>query len=134
MIQIYILCGYYKKFIACTKYSIQGTDICLQNHVFKVVKVISQRSVKNILSLLTQRERNILLCGIGIGLFGGGGGGGGIKCQRPLCFPKKLIEPNGGFSIFLKEGWKNLYWCASGKIGVVNFWGWIPPLCISAHA
>ena len=46
MIQIYILCGYYKKFIGCTKYSIQCTDICLHNHVFKVVKVISQRSVK----------------------------------------------------------------------------------------
>ena len=76
MIQIYILCGYYKRYIEDVQNTLQCTDIWLHNHIFKVVKVISQRSVKNPLSLLTQSERSILLCGIRIDLLGGGGGGG----------------------------------------------------------
>ena len=74
---IYILCGYYKKFIEDVQNTLQCTDIWLHNHIFKVVKVISQRSVKDTLSLLTQRERSILLCGTRFDLLGGGGGGGG---------------------------------------------------------
>ena len=41
MIQIYLLCEHYKTFIRCTKYTPQSTDICHNNHIFKVVKVIN---------------------------------------------------------------------------------------------
>ena len=90
MIQIYILCGYYKKFIEDVQNTLQCTDIWLHDHIFKVVKVISQRSVKNTLTLLTQRERSILLCGIRIDLLGGGGGGG-VQCQIIYNYQTKKV-------------------------------------------
>ena len=55
----------------------QCTDIC--HHIFKVVKVILQRSVKKQLSLLTQREGSILLCSSEIYLLGGIGGGSSVS-------------------------------------------------------
>ena len=67
MKQIYLLCEYYKKYSVSTKY-VQNT---LQyNHIFKVVNIILKRSVKNMLSLLTQRERSIILCSGGMDLLG----------------------------------------------------------------
>jgi hypothetical protein len=58
---------------------LHNADICHHNHIFKVVKVISQRSVKNILSLLNQREGSILLCSSEVDLLGGIGGGGSVS-------------------------------------------------------
>ena len=40
--------------------------------------MILQRSVKNMLSLLTQRERSIILCSSRVDLLGGIGGGGSV--------------------------------------------------------
>ena len=67
--------------------------LCLPNKLgggggTPMVKVISQRSVKNILSVLTQRERSILLCGIGIDLRGGGGVGVGVSVKGNFVFQK----------------------------------------------
>ena len=66
MIQIYLLL---QKVYRMYKI-LHNADICHHNHIFKVVKVISQRSVKNILSLLTQREGSILLCSSEVDLLG----------------------------------------------------------------
>jgi hypothetical protein len=59
-------------------YNVQTSVTIYYNHIFKVVNIILQRSVKNMLSLLTQRERSIILCSGGIDLLGGIGGGGSV--------------------------------------------------------
>jgi hypothetical protein len=59
-----------------------------------VVKVISQRSVKNILSLLTQRERSILLCSSGMDLLGGRG-----FCVKSLAIIKQKNKVLGLYDL-----------------------------------
>ena len=60
-------------------YHVQTSVTIYYNHIFKVVNIILQRSVKNMLSLLTQRERSIILCSSGMDLLGGIGGG--VLCE-----------------------------------------------------
>jgi hypothetical protein len=59
-------------------YNVQTSVTIYYNHIFKVVNIILQRSVKNMLSLLTQRERSIIFCNSGMDLLGGIGGGGSV--------------------------------------------------------
>jgi hypothetical protein len=62
--------------------SIVQTSVTIYyNHIFKeLVNLILQRSVKNILSLLTQRERSIILCSI-VGCIYLGVLGEGVLCE-----------------------------------------------------
>jgi hypothetical protein len=55
-------------------YNVQTSVTIYYNHIFKVVNMILQRSVKNMLSLLIQRERSIIISGMAL-LVGIGGGG-----------------------------------------------------------
>ena len=59
-------------------YNVQTSVTIYYNHIFKIVNMILQRSVKNMLSLLIQRERSIILCSSGMGLLGDIGGGGSV--------------------------------------------------------
>jgi hypothetical protein len=63
----------------CILYNVQTSVTFYYNHIFKVVNMIMQRSVKNMLSLLTQRERSIILWSSGMDLLGGIGGGGSVS-------------------------------------------------------
>ena len=57
-------------------YNVQTSVTIYYNHIFKeLVNIILHRSVKNMLSLLTQRERSIILCSSGMDSLGGIGGG-----------------------------------------------------------
>ena len=59
-------------------YNVQTSVTIYYNHIFKVVNMILQRSVKNMLSLLIQRERSTILCSSGMALLGGIGGRGSV--------------------------------------------------------
>jgi hypothetical protein len=61
-------------------YNVQTSVTIYYNHIFKeLVNIILKRSVKNMLSLLTQRERSIILCSSRMDLLGGIGGGGSVS-------------------------------------------------------
>ena len=60
-------------------YNVQTSVTIYYNHIFKeLVNIVLQRSIKNMLSLLTQRERSIILCSIGMDSLEGIGGGGSV--------------------------------------------------------
>ena len=60
-------------------YNVQTSVTIYYNHIFKeLVNIILHRSVKNMLSLLTQRERSIILCSSGMDSLGGIGGGDSV--------------------------------------------------------
>jgi hypothetical protein len=61
-------------------YNVQTSVTIYYNNIFKeLVNIILQRSVKNLLSLLTQSERSIILCSSGMDLLGGIGRG--VLCE-----------------------------------------------------
>jgi hypothetical protein len=60
-------------------YNVQTSVTIYYNHIFKeLVNIILHRSLKNMLLLLTQRERSIILCSSGMDSLGGIGGGGSV--------------------------------------------------------
>jgi hypothetical protein len=60
-------------------YNVQTSVTIYYNHIFKeLVNILLQISVKNLLSLLTQRERSIILCSSGMDSLGDIGGGDSV--------------------------------------------------------
>ena len=60
-------------------YNVQKSVTIYYNHIYKeLVNLILQRSVKNMLSLLTQRKRSIILCRSGMDSLEGIGGGSSV--------------------------------------------------------